>query len=191
MLRRLERISMADYGSVLLTEAKNFLRVTHDEEDALIHRLINAAAISRSNHLGRELLKGEFKLHLSEFDSCIYIPRPPLASVESVKYFDDSEVEQTLSTESYEVLPSEYQGMVKFISQPTTLHTLRTYPVVIEYTAGYGLSLSDLPSDIVQDILANVGTMYLQRETIGSTGQMDLVKIFDRMIAGKRRYRIA
>jgi hypothetical protein len=99
------------------------------------------------------------------------LPRPPLISVSSVKYYDDDEVQQTLSTSLYLVdTPWRAPGTVELAEDqdwPTDLSS-RRMPVTIRFICGYGLSTDtpagSVPPVVKQAIRLVIGWMYKNRE---------------------------
>jgi uncharacterized phiE125 gp8 family phage protein len=93
--------------AVTLADAKAFLHVWHDDDDAVITHLIAAATDKLDGAdgvLGRCLAEQTWRLSLDCFPSgVIKLPLPPLKAVNSIKYFDRNGDEQTLSAADYKV----------------------------------------------------------------------------------------
>jgi hypothetical protein len=94
----------------------------------------------------------------------IYLPLPPLVSVDSIQYIDVNGIKQTLD-------PSLY--IVDDISEPARITPSygATWPgtqnvinaVIVTFTTGYGTP-SDVPQAIKQWMLLAIGAMYENRE---------------------------
>jgi uncharacterized phiE125 gp8 family phage protein len=105
--------------------------------------------------------------HWRFMPAVIELPRPPLISVSSIKYYLDDGVEAatTFTSTYYQTSTTGELGRVR-------LKTGRTWPtglramdsLVIEYTAGYGPAASDVPQDIKDGILEYAAFMYENRE---------------------------
>lgn len=139
---------------------------TNTTGDPLLTALIIAARQQAEQRTGRALVTQQWKLMLDNFPRRIELPKPALASVQTIKYMDTSGVQQTLDGGEYQVVTSELVGYV----QPAygkSWPAYREQPDSIEvtYTCGYG-SASAVPQSIKQWILMAVGTLYAQREGI-------------------------
>lgn len=95
-----------------------------------------------------------------------YLPVAPLTSVASVKYFDASGVEQTLSASVYRVDLASEPGRIELVSGQTwpVLETGRGLPITIRYTAGF--TSANVPTPLVQAILILAGHFYDQRAAV-------------------------
>ena len=126
---------------ISLDEAKAHLRVDHSEEDLLIERLVTAARRTVERWEWRTHYTTTYTLYLDAFDTedgIIYLPRPPLQSITSVKYYDPDDTLQTWASSNYEVDTSMHPGRLRPVSTvtwPTTDDRLNA--VEIEYVAGY------------------------------------------------------
>ena len=76
-----------------LAEAKNHLRVGHNEDDAAIESLIAAGIDEFERRTGRAFSEVSCVLSLDEFpDGAIYLPRPPVTEVTEISYRDSAGV---------------------------------------------------------------------------------------------------
>ena len=91
----------------------------------------------------------------------------PVQSLSSVKYLDDSDVEQTESAANYETdiysVPARVQPRFGRI-WPVLLPGLNR--VRVRYVAGYGASHADVPPGIKTGMMLIIGTLYEHREDI-------------------------
>lgn len=134
---------------ITLAEAKAWLRVDGTEEDVLILALIEAARAYVETFTGRALITQQWELALDGFpDREIVLPRAPLASVQSVKYYDGAGTLQTFASAGYFVDTRAEPGRV-------VLHADYDWPAVqsrpssvaVAYTVGYGT-----PSQVPQGL---------------------------------------
>lgn len=162
-----ETITQATDTAVPLNIAKDHLRVSDNASDALISGAIQASTGFAENFLNRTLATKSYRLSLDDWAPRIFLKLPPLITVDSVKYDDENDVEQTLATSVYE---SGHINKLPFIqlapdqSWPDLSTTTALERIRIDYTAGYG-GASDIPDPIVQSMLLNIGDMYENRET--------------------------
>jgi len=156
---------------VTLNEAKEHLRVLHDDEDVYIESLITAARqmveSGESWSLDRSLITTTWRVILDGFPHCIELPRPPLIAVSSITYLDTTNTSQTLSNTLYTVDTHNEPGRIAPAYNsiwPETLPHLNA--VTITYTAGFGATAASVPMAVRQAILIAVADLYeVGRET--------------------------
>lgn len=158
---------------VTLAEAKTFLRVSDTTDDALITSLITAARARAESYTRRTFVYTTRDLCypcLFDFAQPISVPFAPLASITSVKYYDEDATIQTLDSGSYLVKASAgafagrgYIEIEPFADLPI-LTTYMEYPVVVRAVCGYGSTAASVPDGIKHAILFMVGDMYEQRQ---------------------------
>ena len=147
---------------ITLSEARSNLRVDHDQDDALIQRLINAAAARVEKEADRAFGAQTWEVILDAFpDDDIEIPWGPLVSVTSITYLDADLEEQTLDAELYGFEEGHPLGLIVTLDTWPTAGTSRN-AVVVRYVAGDGW-----PEDIKQAVHLLVGHWYRNRETAG------------------------
>lgn len=159
-----------------LADAKQHLRVDFENDDAVIGSYIATAIQNidgRDGWLGRAIGEQTWELRLPDFGSGdIRIPLPPLIEVLSVKYHDVNDVEQTLSTDTYEVV-----GVGGFGKARLVLRRGRQWPatgsladnVGIQFRAGYVIgdpAQPNVPAPILTAIKRQVAAMYENREAV-------------------------
>jgi uncharacterized phiE125 gp8 family phage protein len=128
---------------VSLAEAKARLRVTIDDEDSDIESLIRQARGLCEEGCHRFFVAQTWTLYLDcwpkpECDG-IRVPRPPLVSVASVKYYDTDAVQQTIDSADYYVGTGSEPGRIVPVAgywPAVQLH--RPDAIEIQFTAGYG-----------------------------------------------------
>jgi len=132
-----------------------------------VHRYIRSMRIYAENYSHRAFITQKWQLNYDSFPGEeIEIPKPPLISLDSVKYIDTDGVLQTLAVDTnYEAVLGGETGKVKLVSGkswPTTKTTLNA--VQIAFTAGYGESPLDVPENIKQAVRLLTGESYERRE---------------------------
>jgi len=161
---------------VTLAEAKDQLRITHDNEDSYITRLITVARQAAETHTGRALASATFELTLDEFPESqeIILPYPPLESVTSIKYRDTDGIEATLDIADYIVYDDMPAKIVPAYNEE--FPGIELYPigaVKIRYVAGYtGEGELVVPEEIKQGILLLIADYYEYREDILGKGHI-------------------
>jgi uncharacterized phiE125 gp8 family phage protein len=174
LVRRLTLVTAPLLEPLPLVDATAHLRVSGEEENALIEALIVAARGHVERVTGRQLITATWKLKMERFPcdgEPIEIPVAPLLTVVSVKYRDLADALQTWASSEYVVdAPAGsyattgriYPALNKVY--PTTAD--RPDAVEIDFTAGYGPNPEDVPQELRQALLLLVGHWFENRETV-------------------------
>lgn len=96
----------------------------------------------------------------------IFLPNPPLQSIDSVTYYDSFGVQQTLDSSTYIV--DNVSEPARLVPAPnTTWPSTQTRANAIEvlFTCGYG-NAAAVPSGIKRWMLMRIGAMYENREEV-------------------------
>lgn len=146
---------------VTISEAKAHLRTLPgdvSEDDTIIIPLITAAREYCENITGRALATQTIQAY-PETWGLWRLPRPPLAAVTSVKYYDTGGAEHILAATGYQV--DTVDGQILVLEAPSaTLRDLN--PIEVEYAAGY----TTCPKTIRQAMLLLIGHWYVNREAV-------------------------
>lgn len=171
-----------------LAEAKAHLRVDHDDDDAMITALINAALASIEGPYGRGLALltqtwvmtldswyghryetwwTQYKLYDQVARVPVRIPLGPVREVTAIKYIDAGGIEQTIGAATYRVDVSQQPARVSpefGAIWPT--HRFIPAPISIEFTAGFADERQDLPADLVVAIKLLLKHFYDNRDAV-------------------------
>ncbi len=103
---------------------------------------------------------------LTDLTESIEIPRPPLLTIVSIKAHKQDGSTTTVTASDYIVDTASEPGRVALkVSKTWPTDALRAINgVEVEYTAGYGLTGSDVPAPIREAILLCVGETHSNRE---------------------------
>lgn len=147
--------------AVTTSEAKAHCRVDGTDDDTLIDGLIAAATEYAEQYTGRSLAAQTWKLTLDAFSDSILLPKGPVQSVASVKYFDAAGDEQTVSAGDYTLDNTSDPAWIvrnSDASWPTPMDGANV--VSVTYATGY----STVPAPIKQACLLLIGDWYRGRE---------------------------
>jgi hypothetical protein len=114
----------------------------------------------------------------------IFLPWPPLRSVDSIKYIDQYGVQQTLTTDQYLVDSVTEPPRVTpafSVSWPATQNRMNA--VEVAFTCGYGAA-SDVPAGIKQWMLLLIGTLYENRHQHDIAERVMIASVPDNFIDG-------
>ena len=178
-------------SAVATSEQKSFMRVDFSDDDTLIAELIKSAQNLVEAYMNRAITTQTLSLFLDrlpfysdlklqegiftapdlEYNSnFIVLPKPPVASVTHVKYYDNDNNASTFASSNYYVDTISNQARVVLktgSSWPTVSETRNANAYEIKYVAGYG-GASDVPEPIVQAIKLLTTHLYENREAVTS-----------------------
>ena len=139
--------------------AKLFLRVDHSSDDTLIASLVKAASETGESLSRLAFITQTLEMTIDEWpeDSLLELWRPPLQSVTSVKYLNESAVESTWT--DYTVDIKNRPGKIIFHSFPSAA-LLESGAITVRYVAGYGSDDASVPEQIKQTVLQLVAYWY-------------------------------
>ncbi len=167
---RLTLVDAPDDYPVSIDRANLHLRLEGDEataDKALVEALIKAATENAENFTRRQFITATYEIRFDWFPPEILLPRPPLQSVESIKYIDTDGNEQTLDASQYQVDTHSTVGRIvpaPDVSWPDT-ESQRINVVIVKFVAGYG-DPDDVPHGIRAAIRLSLGHLYEHRETV-------------------------
>jgi uncharacterized phiE125 gp8 family phage protein len=174
-LHGLTLITAPTFEPVTLAMAKAHVRVDTSDEDTLITAMVTAARAYLEGMSGRAIGAQTLRLDLAEFPEvsrsnpfgAILVPRPPLASVTSIQYYDTAGTLQTLSPSAYQVNTARQPGEVRVApgGDWPNVQDDRVAAVQVTYVAGEATADAIDPR-IKQAVLLLVGHWYEQRETV-------------------------
>ena len=157
--------------------AHDHLRLIDDSERALVELYIRAALDATEIETKRSLASQKFLYVADEFPDCdeICLEKPPLISVESVKYVDPAGVLRTLDSSWYTVDTYSKPGRIALnvgYRWPVTLCGANA--VQVTYQAGHSAA-QPLPDGILQAALFLLTHYYTNRIPITQGGSINEV----------------
>lgn len=168
---------------VTVSDVASHLRIDSDDENVLLSSYIKVARDYCEAFQNRCYLTTTWELWLDDWPSKDYIeiPRPPLASVSSIKYYDTDDTEATFSSDSYFVDTKSEPGRICLNygeSWPST--ALRDHNgICITFIAGK-TSPDDVSKNVWLSILLLVGDYYRNREA--GTASKETIQAVERLL---------
>ena len=161
-------VTAAASEPITLTEAKNFLRVDHTDDDTLISALITASRQLCEEYTRRVLVTSTIDEYFDKFPSnrwenlsnLIYLSRGSVASITSVKYVDEIGSEVTIAADQY---------IIDTISEPARIQSTAGWfaaagvvnQVIVRYVVG--TDVSSIPKPLIQGMMLVISDLYDQR----------------------------
>lgn len=163
---------------VSLGEAREHLRVTHNEEDAVISALITAARVTVETVTRRSFITQTWRLYLDQFplERGIKIPHTPVQSIVHVKYYDENGAQQTLPAGDYwlDSVSAPARLSLREAKDWADTEADRPNSVEITYLAGYGSAPTQVPAPIRHAIKLLVAHLY-ENPDIVNAGQLSTI----------------
>ncbi len=149
---------------VSLAEAKNHLKIDHNDEDTYVESLIEAATKWAEEYTWRFLIDTEAQLFINNFENKIYVGKG-CNDISEIAYLDNNDAYQVIPSTNYYLDLNCQPAIIQFkdsYSFPVTSEKLNL--IRISLTAGFGPAASDVPSPIKSAILLMVGHLYENRQ---------------------------
>jgi uncharacterized phiE125 gp8 family phage protein len=175
---------------ITLAEAKLYLRVDDSTEDALITSIITAARRKFENDTYHYLLPQTWELYLNQNEinaEPISLNKSDITAISNVKYYDQSNTQQTLSTNDYQTAIQGRPYSIQLTTVPQVYNRLEA--MVIRFTLGY-TNAAAVPEDIKIAIKTLIGTLYENRQTIVTGTQVNEVPDTYKFIMENYRNRV-
>lgn len=153
-----------------MQQVKDHLRVTWEEEDALIYALMVAAREYVEKTTAQAVIPQEVEAYypaLPYSAGSLSLPLSNAVAITSVKYLDGAEVQQTLDASEYYLTVGQPSKV--YFSNGVPGGTERPDSVEIIYTAGFGPApYKSFPQALRAAILIMVADLYEHREAQGT-----------------------
>lgn len=150
--------------AITLSEAKTHLRIDGSDYDDLINPLLQTVTDYAEQITGRDMLNTSYKGFLNKFPldcQSVEIRKSKLQSVSSIEYYKNNSL-QTFDSVNYFFTESNDLSSI-------SLYPLKVWPcdidnrsqsVVINFTAGYGASASDIPQGLKDAMLRHLTLLF-------------------------------
>lgn len=153
---------------------------THDVD---LQRVIEASVTRFEDRTQIALMPQTWQFQLRCMGDAQWIPRPPLVSITSLKYWTDDGALMTVNPSTYWAIPEGWPGVLAWpasITRPTPAAD-RPYPWQLEVVAGYSAP-SKVPADIRQGLLQLAAFMHRNRETAADVAMVELPHAFESLV---------
>ena len=158
----------ASVGALLLPDFRSHVRVDLSCEDADLARYLNTAARAFEEDTRRLLITTTVKEHFDVWPwdilSVVHLHRAPVQSITSVTYYDTDGNQQTWSSSDYNTDIINEPARIIVADNPTlsspNLQTDLPNSATIEYVAGFGSDIEDIPPEVVNAIFMKASYLY-------------------------------
>ena len=145
---------------VTLEDIKEQLSIREGDElqDVNMMRRIKEARQWAEGFLGRSLINQTWEMAFDTWPAEMRLRRMPVSSITSIKYIDETGVEQTVDSADYTLdtyAPFHAVRLAYNTTWPT--HQDIANAIKVRYVAGYGSEGTDVPGPIREAILLTVG----------------------------------
>ncbi len=171
-------ITPTQQPAVWWSDVSDHLRGVDDKE---LEPFLRAGIELIEEATGLQLMQATYEYKVCGFTHVIELPKPPVISVDQIRYLDSEHQEQTLEASSY---------YLAFVGQkvPATVRATDSWPtevsgreesVIIRFTCGHPTS-KEVPEIAKQLIKMTVSDLYIHREAQGR--DMFENKLFTQMV---------
>lgn len=156
---------------VTLTEFKDHLKIDGTNEDTILDAFLTAATEVVQELQWRQLVEASFEWRIDSFgfnNSRITLPKPPLQSIDTIKYIDPNGDLQTLAADQYDATiasSDDYGSVAPSFSNSWPSTRSEKHAVRITFTGGYG-TRTDVPDTTKAAIKILGAHLYETREEL-------------------------
>lgn len=156
-----------------LVEAKNYLRIGHDADDALIASLISAARVQVETYTRRALITQTWRIVIDRWPSSGVIASPvsPLREVTAARVRGTTGEPEELDPDIFMPNTASSPGLIVFDAGRVLQPAQEVAGIEIDIEAGYGAA-ADVPPPLVQAIRLLLARAYEYRERSEEQGAM-------------------
>ena len=162
---------------IALADAKAWLRVDANDDDALIQALIVSARMTLEAFTRRFFVTQTWRLAFDAWPTrpvapnLIALPFAPFQSVAAMRTFDTAGAAQTVPPASYRAPPATNAARIVFASAPPAPGR-ETDGVEIDIAVGYGATATDTPEPLRRAMLLLVAQWHENRGDAPASGAL-------------------
>jgi len=181
-------LSPAAGEPITLSELKDHLHITHNDEDVAINGYLVAAVRAIEARAGVAMLAQSWRLTLDEVpEETVFLPRSPAVSIQAVTIIDNDGVPQPVALETYEFAAGAPGRLRRAALWPRP--GVAVAGVAIDFTAGYADAAS-VPGPLKQAVRILAAYFYEAREAASETRLYAVPQTVDALTAPYRQVRL-
>ena len=153
---------------VTLTEAKQFLRVEHDDDDGLIAALIAGSRIHVEAQTRRALISQTWRLTRDAWPESgrLFVLPVPLVSLVAARIYIDNTTTQSVDVAAFTLDKAASPALLAFAAGALPSPGRRAAGVEIDIAVGYGAAPENVPEALRQAIRLLVAHWYENRGVV-------------------------
>lgn len=151
---------------LLVSEVKTYLRIDNENDNSLIENLIASACKLCEQTTGLSLISREVSLYMDAWDNEILpLPSCPIISVNAIKVYSSETSSSLYSASNYYVDNKNlYNPRIVLKDGPVIpLPGIDVNGIEVQYTAGFGSDVEDVPALLKQGMLQVIAYLYEHR----------------------------
>lgn len=141
-----------------LDDAKEFMRISDDDDNNMIQAMITASTEYAENYTNRQLESATFELYNDCFVQDMKFPKNPINSISKIEYMDEDGNYQTLADTEYYLYGENDIFRLYYEDMPS--HKTHKNAIKITFVSGY----TTVPESIIAYLKVKVSTLYENRE---------------------------
>ncbi|MBS7542007.1 head-tail connector protein [Ancylobacter oerskovii] len=152
-----------------LAEAKAYLRVDHDGEDALIASMITAARATVETLTRRALIDQKWRIVRDAWPASGLIPVPvsPLRTLDRVALIDAAGVEIEVPGTAFNVDAARLPGLIRVDRGAVAPPPRPLAGIALDITAGHGPSAAEVPAPLIEAVRLVLAHFHEHRDLAG------------------------
>lgn len=157
-----------------LAEARDFLRLDHDEDDDVLAALIAAARLRVEAHTRRALIAQHWRLVRDCWPASglLKLLPVPVRALEAVRLWTEEGVPQELDLTAFVLDAVSAPARLRFARDTLTQPGRPFAGIEIDIEAGYGAAAADVPAPLRHAIRLLVTHWYENRALVNASGEV-------------------
>lgn len=145
---------------ITLTQAKNWLRVTRNNEDSLIQGLLNASILWADGVCKRTFPKNTYEVYFESLVD-IYLPNAPISTITSLSYIAEGDsIYTVINSANYLLDNGKIEPTIQFINEYELPQLAKRIDAVkVTYSGGFQV----LPENVNTAIMLKLNSLYDNR----------------------------
>ena len=171
MIQSITVATAAAGNCMTVATLKSELKIEVSTDDTILATKLAAAERMIEEYTNRRLMKTVYDLTLSDWPAGgITIPYSPVLSIDSIKYYDANNVQQTWAATNYFYNASSEPCCIQYYDSTPSIRDKRTDVITVRFTVGYSSSetlataQAAVPGMLHQAIVQMAGDLYFTRQ---------------------------
>ncbi len=161
----LEEVTPPSVEPINLADVKTYLRIDHSSDDGLLSSIISAVREICEKTSGLSLINRSYSLFLDKWDTDILpLPKSPVVSVDAINVYATDDSASLYNESNYHLDNKGINARIVLKrGSVTPLPGREVNGIEIQYTAGFGEAVTDIPDLLKQGMMQLVAHLYEHR----------------------------